>query len=541
MKKNKFVEGTLFAYAMLLITKVIGAVYVIPLRQIIGEEGGVLYGYAYQVYQLFLDISTSGIPTAISIIIAEYNALKMFNEREFAYKVANKLITIISLVAFLAMFFLAGPIAKFFVNDINEESIPSIVLVIRVISFCLLIIPFLSITRGYLQGNRYSYASSTSQLIEQVVRVAIALIGSYVAINVLNTSIPTGVAITLSGTVLGGLAAYLYLKIKIARNKKQLMECVELEKQPKVTSTEVIKKIAVRAIPIIIIAAIQNIYNIVDLKLLMNGLKNIGLEHSDCETIASVVVTWTPKICMIINSIAASMCISIIPFVVNSFVNNDKEELNAKFNQAMSTILYISVPLAIFIAFFNTPIYNIFYTPVYYGGLILAVNAITSIFFSLQMVMDMILQGMKNYKLVYANTAIGLLVNIMLDIPIIYFLNRIGIPAYIGSIIATFIGLVVSISMILIVGNKKYELKYSSTLKVMLHILISSVIMGILIFGLKQFTPEITGRLKTIIVLGIYGALSIGLYLIITYLLGTIDLVFGKDFIKNKLKRNTQE
>ena len=72
MKKNKFVEGTLFAYAMLLITKVIGAVYVIPLRGIIGEEGGVLYGYAYQVYQLFLDISTSGIPTAISIIIAEF-------------------------------------------------------------------------------------------------------------------------------------------------------------------------------------------------------------------------------------------------------------------------------------------------------------------------------------------------------------------------------------------------------------------------------------------------------------------------------------
>ena len=56
MKKNKFVEGTLFAYFVILLTKIIGAIYVIPLRAIIGEEGGVLYGYAYQVYTLFLDI-----------------------------------------------------------------------------------------------------------------------------------------------------------------------------------------------------------------------------------------------------------------------------------------------------------------------------------------------------------------------------------------------------------------------------------------------------------------------------------------------------
>ena len=156
MKKNRFIEGTLFAYIMILITKVIGAVYIIPFRAIIGEEGGNLYGYAYQVYNLFLDISTSGIPTAISIIIAEYNALKMFNEREYAFKIANRLVTGISIFAFLVMFVLAEPIAHFYLNGINEANIPSVVMVIRVISFCILVIPFLSITRGYLQGNRYT-------------------------------------------------------------------------------------------------------------------------------------------------------------------------------------------------------------------------------------------------------------------------------------------------------------------------------------------------------------------------------------------------
>ena len=72
MKKNTFVEGTIFASMAFLIIKVLGAVYVIPFYKIIGETGGVLYSYAYNVYNVFLDISTSGIPIAVSIIIAEY-------------------------------------------------------------------------------------------------------------------------------------------------------------------------------------------------------------------------------------------------------------------------------------------------------------------------------------------------------------------------------------------------------------------------------------------------------------------------------------
>ena len=104
LKKNSFIEGTILAYIAILLTKIIGAVYVIPFYKIIGESGGVLYSYAYNVYNLFLNISTSGIPTAVSIIIAEYNALKMFNEREHAFKVANKVLSVLSVVAFLIMF-----------------------------------------------------------------------------------------------------------------------------------------------------------------------------------------------------------------------------------------------------------------------------------------------------------------------------------------------------------------------------------------------------------------------------------------------------
>ena len=68
MKKNSFVEGTFIATFAIIIVKVLGVLYVIPFYRIIGESGGSLYSYAYNVYNLFLNISTAGIPVAISKI-----------------------------------------------------------------------------------------------------------------------------------------------------------------------------------------------------------------------------------------------------------------------------------------------------------------------------------------------------------------------------------------------------------------------------------------------------------------------------------------
>lgn len=538
MKKNKFIEGTLFAYIIILLTKIVGAIYVIPFRRIIGEDGGVLYSYAYSVYSLFLDISTSGIPTAISMIVAEYNSLKLFNEREYAFKISNKIVSIMAFAAFLVMFIFAEPFARFIISDISEEvSMPSIVLVIRVISFCLLIIPYLSAIRGYLQGNKYVSTSSTSQLVEQMVRIAIALIGSYVAINVWNLDVPAGVAVALSGTVIGGLVAYLVLRWKVHKNKKELMEGVTNPNDSTVSAKEITKKIFSRAIPVIIIAATQNIYNLVDLKLIIKGMHMIGYDAETSQLIGSIAVTWAAKICMIINSIAVSMSVSIIPFIVHGFVNNDKEELNSKFNQAISTILYTSIPLAAFMCLFKEEVYNVFYVPNEFGGNLLAALSILSIFFSVQMVMDMILQGMKNYKLVFTNTFIGLFLNAALDIPIILFLNRIGFNPYVGSIIASCIGLSTSIVIILIGSKKRYEFNYKNIFVNLAKILAYTMVMTGFVLLLKRFITISDNYLLMLFELGIIGTVAFGIYLLLSYKFGTMVSVLGEDFIGNIKKK----
>ena len=539
MKKNTFIQGTIFSYIAILLTKVLGAIYVIPFYKIIGETGGTLYSYAYNVYALFLEISTSGIPTAVAIIIAEYQALKMFNEREYTMKVANKAIAIISFVAFLIMFIFAGSIGNFFIGELeNGNSIEDVALVIRVISLCLLVVPFLSTTRGYLQGNKYASVSSFSQLIEQFARIVIVLIGSYVAINVLELGIPVGVSFALSGTVIGAISALVYLRYKIYKNKKTMLRGVTSPNDSTVSRNEILKKIATCAFPVVIISITQNLYNTIDLKLIIKGLNMIGYTAKDNEVIASIIITWGSKICMIINALATSMCISIIPFIVSSYVKKNNKELNRKINQAISTILYVALPLSLFIVIFSRPVYYIFYGTNNYGFIILKVLTFVNFFFTLSLVISMTLQGMKKYRIVYISTFTGLIINTLLDIPMILLLNKLGIYPYLGSMIATIIGQFITIAIALTSLKSEFKFSYKPVFETFKKMIIPLVVIIIpSIFASKIFT--LNSWITTFVLLGLTGIVYVGVYALLTYKNELLMDLLGEKLINKFTKKST--
>ena len=95
LTKNSFISGSLIATVAIVITKILGALYVIPFYKIIGPKGGALYSYAYNIYVLFLNISYAGLPVAISKIISEYNSLEYYYSKELAFKIGKRIVTII--------------------------------------------------------------------------------------------------------------------------------------------------------------------------------------------------------------------------------------------------------------------------------------------------------------------------------------------------------------------------------------------------------------------------------------------------------------
>ena len=216
MKKNTFIEGAFIATIGIIIVKVIGLLYVIPFNAIIGERGGALYGYAYNIYQLFLAVSSAGFPFAISKLTSEYLAKNNTEYVRRTYDVAIKLILIISIIVFLVLFIFAPEIAKLIIGKTTGgNTYQDIAMVIRCVSFAILIVPFLSVTKGFLQGNKYIGPTSVSQVIEQVVRVAIILIGSYIIVKIFKMNTNIAVNLAVSGAFFGGLCGYLYLRFKI--------------------------------------------------------------------------------------------------------------------------------------------------------------------------------------------------------------------------------------------------------------------------------------------------------------------------------------
>ena len=167
VKKSSFLEGTIIATLAIVITKIMGMLYVIPFYAMVGEQGSALYAYAYNIYIIFLDISSAGLPIAISKIIKEYNTLKMYDAKMRAYKIGKRIITILSITIFVILFVFARTIATLILGELSGgNTIEDVTFVIRAVSFAILVIPYLSVSKGFLQGHNIINISSISQVIE---------------------------------------------------------------------------------------------------------------------------------------------------------------------------------------------------------------------------------------------------------------------------------------------------------------------------------------------------------------------------------------
>lgn len=538
MKKNSFVEGTFIATFAIILVKVLGVLYVIPFYRIIGEEGGSLYSYAYNVYNLFLNISTAGIPIAISKIIAEYNTLEMYEAKERSYKVGRNIIFILSVIAFFTLFVFAREVAYLILGEITGgNTLDDVAFVIRSVSFCLLIIPFLSVSKGYLQGHNYITVPSISQVIEQIVRISVILFGSYIVINVLDKSVTLGVGISVFGAFVGGLFAYIYVKYKINKNKSDFPKSKVVDN---VSNKEIIKKIIRYSLPLIVVSIATDIYSITDMTLVVRTSYKLGYSAVDSEAIASIISTWAPKICMIINSVAMGMSMSLIPHIVSSYAKDDLVSSNNKFNEAISIIIVSTLPLSVGLSFLSGGVYTLFYGESLYGTLILRYTAISSLFASIYMIISVSLQSLNKFKVVYVSSGIGFLLNAILDIPFMYFFHTIGLEAFYGAILATITGYIFSYVYSLYKLKKELNFNYKSILNTIKDVILPITSMTLVLLILNMFISIPKSGIMLIVSLLIYTLFGGITYILVSYKTGLLERTLGKEYINKiigKLRR----
>ena len=323
MKKNSFIKGAFIATFAIFVSKFLGIVYVIPFYSIIGEQNGSLYGYAYTIYNLFLALSTVGIPPAMSKLISEYNTLGYYNTKERAYRLGKKLMLIISVVVFIILFTMAPIIAKAIIGDATGgNSIEDIAFVVRVISTAILVVPLLSISKGYLQGHKFIAPSSYSQILEQIIRIIVILVGSYTFLNVFKLGMTNAIGVAVFGATVGAIGALIYVLYKIHKNKSQLNidEPIKAEEK-KITNKEILKKIITYSLPFIMFGLTMSIYEFIDMVTIVKTLThNLGFSTVDAESVIGVMNTWGNKLNSIVIAISIGLTTSLVPNITSSYV-----------------------------------------------------------------------------------------------------------------------------------------------------------------------------------------------------------------------------
>lgn len=494
-------------------SKVIGIIYIIPFYIIIGgEKNAALFQYGYVPYTIFLSIGTAGIPLAVSKYISHYNSLQQYENSKRLLKVSIFLMLATGVISFLLMYFLA-PLFGSLQETKGQITKDEITTVIRATSFALLIIPIMSLFRGYFQGNGLMLPSSLSQIIEQIARVIFLLCGTYLALHILKTPIDIGISVATFSAFIGALASLIYLLYQFKAKKNQWRpHTFPNHKYEKVPYKILIKTLTLSAIPFIFVGIGFSLYQQIDLYSLPKLLISTGYSPKVAVDILSIINFSVQKLVLIPGAFSLSLSMSAMPLFTAYYAKKNLVEINNYFTDIIAKYFLIILPLCLFMSLLSYPMYYFFFGVNEKGSEILSIYIIMSVFISFFSVTTAILQGLNNQK----HTVIGLLLGIFVKIGLQYPL--VALFAESGAVLSTGIGYILSNLYILYVINKTIPIdKLQCKKKLLLILLINLIfvfIVGVLYY-LFLFIVPITGRISSFVILSFVGLTSFALYGII--------------------------
>lgn len=525
---NNIIRGTMLLTGASFLSKFLGMIYIIPFNALVGARGGALYFYAYNPYSILISLSTVGVPLAVSKFVSKYNALEDYETGMKMFRAGLLLMSITGFLAFLALFFGAGPLSHIIINDDNlGNSAADVKMVIRMVSFALLIIPGMSIVRGFFQGYESMGPTAVSQVVEQIVRIAFVLISASVVVYFFDGSIPTAVGFATFAAFIGALASCIVLGIYWLKRKGRINKYRENQKMTHDLSyKELFIELFRSAGPFVLVGIAIPLYQLVDQFTFNGAMVAIG-ESEIAEKAMSTINLYGHKLVVIPVTIATGLSLAILPVLTKSFIEKNRSLLFQQINQALQIIIVLVVPASIGLAILSHEAFGSLYglEDIALNGPLLAWSAPTAILFALFTVSSAVLQGVNEQRFAVVSLGAGFLVKLFSNIALIHLFGAKG--AIFGTISA------VTVAVLLNLWRIKTSVRFSfkESFKRLLLVLILSGIMCIVIVLMKlllgTFISYKETRVGAIIMLG--SGVSIGgfVYLLLAYQSTLLERVFG--------------
>lgn len=421
-KKQKnddfLMQGMILAFAMVM-TKVIGVVYRIPLTNILGDEGNGFYGYAYEVYAMALMLSSLSLPTAVSKLVSARMAV---GQRRNAFRVflcSLAFSLVVGIFISLVIFFGAGAIAANFMES------PLSVYALKVLAVGLFIVALLGVLRGYFQGLGTMMPTAVSQIIEQIINAVVSIAGASVLFKLGASKGQEvgeellgpayGAAGGTLGTVIGALFALLFLGFCFFIYSGRIKRGLKRDRTKKKESYQRILKILILTIvPVVFSTAIYNINQILDLTLFNQIMAAQGFHEKEYMALQGI---YTGKYNTLINvplAMANGLAASVIPSLTTAVATGEKKVIYSKINQTIRFTMLIAIPCFVGFVVLASPLMVLLYNDAStVPAITLAMGAVTVILYSWSTVSNSILQGLDKMTVPAKNAGISLAVHLV--------------------------------------------------------------------------------------------------------------------------------
>ncbi len=281
-KPNTFFGGAAILAVGILVVKLIGMFYKIPLLNIIGEQGSADFNNAYNIYSVLLTISTAGLPVAVSKLVSEADALGRRNQVRRTFRLALALFLILGVLSFLVMFFGSEQLAGL-MND--SMAAPGI----RALAPAVICVGCLSAFRGYAQGHGSMTPTAVSQIIEALCKLTVGLGLAYWLVGH-GADASHAAAGAITGVTVGTIVALAYMLMNFLITRSQEPQLAD--DRPDEPAT-ILKHLLMIAVPITISSSMVGIVTVIDTSLVQGQLQRALLENQDTWNLYGNFVDFT--------------------------------------------------------------------------------------------------------------------------------------------------------------------------------------------------------------------------------------------------------
>jgi polysaccharide transporter, PST family len=544
MSDSKLLRGTFVLTLGTYVSRILGMIYLFPFAILVGTVGGALFGYGYNQYAIYLSIATAGMPMAVSKFVSKYNALGDYYTSRRMYRAGMKLMLVTGILAFLLLYSLAPVMSRITLggSDLNN-SLEDVVMVMRMVSVALIVVPMMSLMRGFFQGHQSMGPTAVSQVVEQLVRVVFLLASTYIVIKVVHGSLALAVGFATMGAFVGALAGLAVLIWYWKKRKPYLDKMVNEQTvtPTRISTVSIFKELLTYSLPYVFVSLAIPLYQYVDQFTFNRAMVAAG-QKEIAESMNGIVQSYVPKLVMIPVSLATAFGLTLVPTITRSFVNKDYNVLQKQIDQTYQTIMFLVLPASVGLMALAGPAYTFFFgtDASDAGGNVLLYYAPVALLFSFFTVNGAILQGINKQKYAVLSLLFGLIVKIVVNVPFILMFHEIG------SVLATALGYIVSLVYMFALIQKHAKYNYSEFIKRSVLILIFVAIMGISVKIVAAVIGLFTtpGRFSATVITIIGAAVGGIVYFIITYRSSLLEKVMGARVtgaIERKiLRRNKQ-